>query len=115
MLFTNFAIAAGELYSCKAFKFVSISEDNNRNILEEGDFNFNFTIDKNNLGLIISGGLMFSPNPIYSIYYWGDTSLMAQGPTKHSYIYYDFKEQKLLYSSNDLSFADVMFARCNIN
>ena len=115
LLFTNFAIAADELYSCKAFKFVSVSEDNNKNILEEGDFNFNFRIDKNNLRLIASGGLMFSPNPIYSIYYWGDDSLMAQGPTKHSYIYYDFIEKKLLYSSNNLSFADVMFARCNLD
>lgn len=113
-LFISFSVSADELYSCKAFKFIEVSEDRNRNILEDGDFNFEFRIDKNNLKIILSGGLMFLPNPIYSIYYWGDTSLMAQGPTKHSYIHYDFKEKKLLYSSNDLSFADVMFARCNL-
>ena len=115
LLFTSFTIFADELYSCKAFKFVEVSEDNNKNIIEEEDFNFNFRIDKNNLRLIVSGGLMFSPNPIYSIYYWGDDSLMAKGPLLRSNIYYNFNEKKLMFSSNNLSFTDVMFARCNLD
>lgn len=114
-LLTNLVNANWNIYSCKASKFIAVLENENKDVLKDGEVNFIFRIDETNLKLILSGDLMFSSNPQFSIFAMNDDFLMAKSPTLHGSIYYDFINKTLSYSSNNLGFIDAMFAKCKLN